>query len=78
MSVVLQRVYMSLMGERMSGRENERTKGCAIDKPCQELTCTWDRLSAPYPAMMAPMLAITHSVELKPIIPTPWKRSRPT
>lgn len=78
MNVGLQRAYMSLMGERLSGRENERTKGCVIDKPCQEPTSTWARLSAPYPAMMAPMLAITHSVELKPIMPTPWKRSRPT
>lgn len=34
--------------------------------------------SLPYPAMIAPMLAITHSEEFIPMIPTPWKRSRPT
>lgn len=34
--------------------------------------------STPYPAMMAPMLAMAHSAELNPMIPTLWKRSRPS
>ena len=60
--------------EREREEEGEREHNTHM----HTLTHTRTTFVNPYPANIAALFAITHSGELKPIIPTPWLSSRPS